>query len=143
MRFTATLELHGKTATGIRVPDEVVQALAAGNRPAVVVTLNGHAYRTTVAKMGGRFLVPVAADVRTAAAVAAGDELDVGIELDTAPRTVDVPDALAVALSAAGVRDAFDAWSGSRRKEAARSIDDAKTDATRERRIAKVIESLS
>ncbi len=142
MRFTATLELHGKTATGICVPDEVVEGLGGGNRPAVAVTLGGHAYRTTVARMGGRFLVPVAADVRAAAGVAAGEELAVEIELDIAPRTVEVPAVLDAALAAAGVRQAFDAWSFTKRKEAARSVEEAKTDATRERRIAKVVDAL-
>jgi Domain of unknown function (DUF1905) len=86
MRFRATVELGGKTATGIEVPEEVVTALSSGGRPPVSVTIGGHTYRTTVARMGGRYLVPLSAENRTAAGVAAGDQVDVDIEPDTAPR---------------------------------------------------------
>jgi bifunctional DNA-binding transcriptional regulator/antitoxin component of YhaV-PrlF toxin-antitoxin module len=140
MRFHATLELGGKTATGIHVPDEVVAALGSSRRPPVRVTLGQHTYRTTVASMRGRFMVPVAAAVREAAGVAAGDELDVEIELDTEPREVTVPDDLAAALDACtGARERFAALAYSHRKEHVRAIEDAKTDATRQRRIAKAV----
>ena len=92
------VELHGQTATGIAVPQEVVVALGPGKRPAVVISIGGHSYRTTVAPMGGRFFVPLSAEHRKAAGVAAGDEVDVGIEPDTAPREVTVPADLAEAL---------------------------------------------
>jgi hypothetical protein len=140
MRFHATLELGGKTATGIHVPDEVVAALGSSRRPPVRVTLGQHTYRTTVASMRGRFLVPVSAAVREAAGVAAGDELDVEIELDTAPREVTVPGDLAAALAGCpGARARFDRLAYSHRKEHVRAIEDAKTDATRQRRIAKTV----
>ncbi|HEY1487507.1 MAG TPA: DUF1905 domain-containing protein, partial [Micromonosporaceae bacterium] len=100
MNFTAVLQLNGKSATGIQVPDEVVAELGAGKRPAVVVTINGYAYRSTVARMGGVFMLPVRAEVRAGAGVAAGEELDVRIELDTEPRTVTAPADLAAALDA-------------------------------------------
>jgi Domain of unknown function (DUF1905) len=100
VRFTATLELNGRTATGIEVPSAVVAGLGGGRRPAVVVTLRSYSYRTTVASMGGRFLIPVSAAVRAAAGVAAGDVLDVDIAADTAPRTVPVPPDLAAAVDA-------------------------------------------
>ncbi len=144
MRFHATLELGGKTATGIHVPDEVVAALGSGRRPPVRVTLGDHTYRTTVASMGGRYLVPVAAAVREAAGVAAGDELDVEIALDTQPREVAVPGDLAAALDGSpGARERFDRLAYSRRKEHVRAIEDAKTDATRQRRIVKAVEALT
>lgn len=140
MRFRATLRLNGKTATGIEVPPEVVTGLGAGKRPAVKVTLNEHTYRTTVAPMGGRFFLPVSADVRGASGVTAGDELDVGIELDTEPRTVEVPDDLAAALGAVpGARAAFDALSYTNRRQYVESVNGAKAAATRERRIAKCV----
>jgi len=140
MRFHATLELGGKTATGIHVPDEVVAELGSGRRPPVRVTLGEHTYRTTVASMGGRYLIPVAAAVREAAGVAAGDELDVEIELDTEPREVAVPDDLAAALAERpGARERFDRLAYSHRKEHVRAIEDAKAPATRERRIAKAV----
>src|SRR5690242_1887024 len=133
MRFRAVLELGGKTATGIAVPAEVVERLGAGRRPAVAVTLGSHTYRTTIASMGGRFLVPVSAAVREAAGVAAGDELDVGIELDTAPRTVDPPGELAAALAADPLAQAgWDASSFSHQREHADAIAAAKKAETRE-----------
>jgi len=99
MRFHSTVELGGKTATGIAVPGEVVAALGVGKRPPVRVTVGGHCYRTTVASMDGRFFVPLNADNRSAAGVAAGDEVDVEIVTDTAPREISVPDDLAEALT--------------------------------------------
>jgi hypothetical protein len=144
MRFHATLELGGKSATGIHVPDEVVAALGSSRRPPVRVTLGRYTYRTTVASMGGRFLVPVSAAVREAAGVAAGDELDVEIELDTEPREVAVPDDLAAALDARpGARERFDELAYTHRKEHVRAIEDAKTAPTRERRIAKTVAAVA
>ena len=143
MRFRATLETNGRTATGIEVPTSVVDALAAGKRPPVRVTLHEHTYRTTVARMGGRFLVPVSAEVRKAAGVIAGDELDVGIELDDAPRTVDVPADLAAALAEApAAAQAWEKLAYTHQKEWARSVDDAKKPETRARRIAAAVEAL-
>ena len=143
MRFRATLETNGRTATGIEVPTSVVDALAAGKRPPVRVTLHEHTYRTTVARMGGRFLVPVSAEVRKAAGVIAGDELDVGIELDDAPRTVDVPADLAAALAEApAAAQAWEKLAYTHQKEWARSVEDAKKPETRARRIAAAVEAL-
>jgi Bacteriocin-protection, YdeI or OmpD-Associated/Domain of unknown function (DUF1905) len=143
VRFRATLETNGRTATGIEVPTSVVDALAAGKRPPVRVTLHEHTYRTTVARMGGRFLVPVSAEVRKAAGVTAGDELDVGIELDDAPRTVDVPADLAAALAEApAAAQAWEKLAYTHQKEWARSVEDAKKPETRARRIAAAVEAL-
>ena len=77
MRFRATLESNGKTATGIRVPPEVVAALGTSKKPAVRVTIAGHTYRSTIASRSGRYLVGVSAENRELAGVAAGDELGV------------------------------------------------------------------
>src|SRR5438128_766918 len=98
VRFRSQVELGGKTATGIAVPDEVVAALGSGKRPAVRVTVGGHSYRTTVAPMGGRYFVPLSAKNREAAAVAAGEDVDVDIELDTEPRALTLPRDLDEAL---------------------------------------------
>ncbi len=142
MRFSAVLRLHGKTATGIEVPDEVVEALGGGRRPAVSVTIGGHTYPSTIARMGGIYLLPVAKEHREAAGVAAGQEVDVEVTLDAAPRQIDVPDDLATALAAEpGLREAFDALAASQRKEHVRAVTDAKTEATRERRLAKVLDA--
>ena len=141
MRFRATVELSGRTATGIPVPDEVVAALGAGKRPAVHVTVAGHRYRSTIAPMGGRSFVPLAAEHRTAAGVAAGDEVDVVLEPDTEPRTVTVPDDLAAALDD-DTRRAFDALSYSNRRRHVLAVEGAKAAETRARRIAKVVAEL-
>ena len=138
-RFTAIVELHGKTATGIEVPAAVVAALGSGKRPAVTVTIGGTSFRTTIGSMGGRTMIPVSAERREAAGIAAGDEVQVDLELDTAPREVEVPDDLAAALEAAGARAAFDALAPSHRKEHVRAITEAKAPETRQRRIDKAV----
>ena len=143
MRFRTTLELHGKTATGIEVPDDVVAALDAGKRPAVRVTVNGHTWRSTVAVMGGRNLVGVSAENRAAAGVSAGDVLDVELVLDTEKREVEVPADLAAALAAApDAAAAFAALSYSNKSRHVLSVERAKTEETRARRIAKAVSDL-
>lgn len=143
MRFRATLELGGKTATGIEVPADVVDALGAGKRPPVNVTINGHTYRSTVASMGGRYLLPVSAEHRTAAGVQAGDEVDVDIRLDTAPRVVEAPPDLRAALDQdPKARERWNALSYSHQRRHVLAIEEAKAAATRERRVAKAVEML-
>mgnify|MGYP003680146640 CR=1 FL=1 len=141
--FTTTLQLARKTATGIEVPPEIVDALGGGKRAAVTVSIDGYAYRSTIASMGGRFLIPVAGEHREAAGLSAGDTVEVVLELDTAPRTVDVPDDLAAALAEAGVRDAFDALSPSAQKAHVTSVTGTAVAETRARRVAKAVSSLS
>jgi hypothetical protein len=141
--FSATLELAGKTATGMTVPAEVVERLGAGKRPPVKVTVNGHTWRSTIAVMGGRYMLGVAAEHRAGAGVAAGDTLKVALELDAAPRTVDVPSDLANALKAAGVTEAFEGLSFTHRKEHVRAVEEAKKPETRQRRIEKAVEMVT
>ena len=107
MRFHARIELDGKTATGIRVPAAVVESLGAKKRVPVRVTIGGHSYRSTIAPMGGEFLIPVSAENRKGAGVVAGDEVDVDIEVDTEPREVAVPADLAEAMAGDGAASAF------------------------------------
>jgi hypothetical protein len=143
MMFHGTLDLHGKTATGISVPDEIIDALGGGKRPPVVVTIGGHTFRTTIAPMGGQFLLGLNAENRAAAGAAAGDELDIEIALDTTPREVTVPDDLAAALvSDERASATFDGLSYTHRKEWVRWIEEAKKAETREARLAKTVESL-
>ena len=143
MRFHTTLLQAGKTATGIRVPDEVVEALGAGRRPPVRVTINGYTYRSTIAVMGSEYMVGVNADNRVGAGVAGGDEVDVDIELDTAPREVSVPADLSTALDAdPKARATFDALSYSNKSWHVLQLEGAKTDETRGRRLAKSVEAL-
>ncbi len=143
MRFRATIQLGGKTATGIRVPAEVVAALGPSKRPAVRVTIKGYTYRSSVASLGGEFMLPVSAEVREHAGVAAGDEVDVDIELDTEPREVAVPPDFAEALDRdADARRHFDGLSYSHKLRHVVSIEQAKTAETRQRRIDKAVSML-
>jgi hypothetical protein len=137
MNFRATIELGGRTATGIPVPAEVVESLGAGKRPAVRVTIGSHLYRSTIAPRGGRFMLPISAENRTAAGVAAGDEVDVGVELDTAPREITAPSDLAAALEGDdGARRFFDGLSYSQKQWHVLRVEGAKKPETRQRRIA-------
>jgi hypothetical protein len=143
MRFHTTILQGDKTATGIRIPDEIVEALGAGKRPPILVTINGYTYRNTVAVYGGEYLVGVSAEHRAGAGVAGGDEVDVDIQLDTAPREVTVPADFAAALAAEPeVRRTFDGLSYSNKSWHVLQIEGAKTDETRQRRIAKSVEVL-
>ena len=143
MRFRTTILQSDKTATGIQVPEEIVTALGSGKRAKVLVTINGHTYRNSVAPMGGVYMVGVSADVRQAAGVAGGDTVDVDIELDTAPRVVSVPDDLVAALDATPeARRTFESLSYSNKSWHVLQVEGAKTDETRQRRIAKSVEAL-
>lgn len=144
MNFRTVLLQAGKTATGIEVPEEVVSALGSGKKPAVSVTINGNfTYRSTVAVMDGRYLISVSAERREAAGVQAGDEIDVNLELDTAPREVVVPEDFSNALDAdPAARAFFDGLSYSNRLRHVLSIEGAKTEETRLRRIEKSVSSL-
>ena len=143
MRFTTTLAKgESKNVVGIVIPPEVVTALGGGKRPPVKVTINGYTYRSTVAVMGGDFMVGVAAEHRQKAGVSGGETLEVQIELDAAPRTVELPADLAAALTESGAMAAFDALAPSYRKEHVRNVNDAKTDDTRRRRIEAVTQKV-
>ncbi len=143
MRFHTTVLQTGKTAAGIQIPEKIVTARQSGKRPKVLVTINGYTYRSSVAPMGGVFMVGVSSTVREAAGVAGGEEVDVDIELDTAPREVTVPDDLAAALDAApAARTTFEGLSYSNKSWHVLQIEGAKTDETRQRRIGKSVEAL-
>jgi len=143
--FTSpVLKDENVNATGLRVPAESIAELGAGKKPKVKITLNGYTYRSTVAAYGDVFMLPLSAEHRNAAGVQAGDVVEVTLELDLEPRTVDVPEDLAAALAAQpGARDAFDKLSYTMRKEYARQVESAKAQETRERRIAKIVAQLS
>ena len=143
MKFRAIIELAGKTATGIEVPAAVVTKLGSSKKPAVRVTIKGNTYRSTVASMGGRFMLPISAEVREAASVAAKDKVDVDVELDTAPREVTVPPDFAHALSSdVAARRFFEGLSFSNKQRIVIAIESAKTPETRERRITKSVAAL-
>ena len=141
MEFRTTVVQSGKTATGLQVPDDVVEALGGGKRPPVTVTLGGYGYRTTVAPMGGAFWIPLAAEHREAAGVQAGQEVDVQVELDTAPRETPLPEDLAAALDE-DARAFVDGLAPSHRKEGVRWVEEAKKPETRAARVEKTAEAL-
>ena len=108
------------------------------------VTINDHTYPSSVVQTSGRYMFPVSAQVRSAAAVAAGDMVEVNLVLDTSPRTVTVPDDLAAALDAApGTRQAFETLSYTNKKRHVHAVEGAKATQTRQRRIAKIIDELT
>lgn len=139
--FSTTLLQTGNNV-GIEVPESVVLGFDAGKRVPVTVEIAGYSYASTIAVMGGRYLIPLSASHRKAAGVAGGETHEVTLEHDTSTRDTPVPDDLAAALDASGGRAAFDALAPSRRKEAVRKVEEAKAAATRERRITAVVDSL-
>jgi hypothetical protein len=143
MRFKTTLDSAGKNAAGFRVPREIVEALGKGKRPPVVVTINGYAYRNTVAVYGDEYLIGVAQEHRGPAGVKPGDHIEVDLELDTAPREVEVPADFAAALeSSPDAKRFFDSLSYSNKRRITLSIEGAKSAETRQRRIDTSIERL-
>lgn len=143
MKFNTVVELGGKTATGIRVPAEIVEKLDSGQRPRVYVTINDYTYRSSIAPYTGDYFIPVSAAVREAAEIAAGDQIEVSVRLDTDPREVEVPEDLAAALAAnPEAAKFFESLSYSNKRRIVLPIEDAKTAETRQRRIDKSVEKL-
>jgi hypothetical protein len=143
VRLTTTLVARGPAAA-IVLDDEQVAAVGEGARRFPVrATVNGYSWRTTVATMHGETLLGLNRAVRESAGVQAGDAVEVAIELDTAPREVDVPEALARALAGDPVaKAAFEALAFTHRKEYARWVGDAKRQETRDRRVTRALEML-
>lgn len=143
MKFRARVQLGGKSATGIEVPADVVSRLSAGKRPPVLVTINGHTYRSTVAPMGGVFMIPLSAENRSLAKVSAGEEVGVELELDTRPREVSVPHDLQDALDLdAEAKRFFEGLSYSNKQRIVLSVEGAKTAETRQRRVSQAVSAL-
>lgn len=143
LSFHTAILQGDKTATGIQVPDAIVERLGAGKRPPVRVTINGYTYRSSIASLGGKFMLGVSAEHRKGAGVAGGNEVDVDIELDTEPRNVNVPPDFASALEAdAKAKRFFEGLSYSKKQRFVLPLEDAKTVETRQRRIDKAISML-
>jgi hypothetical protein len=142
MRFQTIIFLEGNN-TGIEVPPEIVEALGRGKRPAVNVAVNGFSYRSTVAPMGGKYLIPLSAARRKEAGVSGGQSVEVELSLDEAPRDVEVPPDFAALLAEdATAKSFFDGLSYSNKLRHVLSIKDAKTPETRQRRVEKALEML-
>lgn len=143
--FRTTLWPGGGNNVGIVVPEEVVLGFDRGKRVPVVVTVDGaYSYRNTITRMGGQYLISFNAETRKATGRGAGDEVEVALEVDDQPRTVEPPEALAAAL--ADNPDAAKAWSAlsySKQRQHAESVAGAKTEETRQRRLAKTLDALT
>lgn len=143
MKFVAKLELSKKTATGIQVPDEMVEALGGGKKPAVKVTIGSYTYRTTIGSMGGKYMLPVSKENREGAGIQAGDEIEIELELDTEPREVNVPADFEEAINRhEEARRFFEGLSYSNKRRFVLNIEGAKSAETRQRRIEKSVELL-
>jgi hypothetical protein len=144
VKFRAKILQSGKTAAGIEVPAKVVTALGTSKRPPVRATINGFTYRTSVASMGGKFMLGVPPEFREGAKVAAGDTVEIDLELDTQPREVAIPPDLASALARdAGAKKFFDGLNYSNQRRLVMAIEAIKSPEARERRIGKTVEQLS
>lgn len=144
MKFRTTIRQSGKTATGIELPPEVLAALGAGKKPPVKLTVNGYMYRSTVATIDGRPMVGLSAEHRAASGLQGGDEVEVEVELDTAPRDVQLPPEFKAALDAEPrAMERFARLSNSLKRYHVDQIAGAKSDETRQRRIEKSIAALA
>lgn len=139
--YRTTMLLAGRN-TGIPVPPEVLEQLGAGKRPGVAVVVNGYRYASTVGAMGGRSLIPFSAEHRAASGIAGGDDIEVELIVEDAPRDIPVPDDLGSALADAGATAAFAALAPSRRKAHVVAVTGAKAAETRERRIRGIVDGL-
>lgn len=140
MKIRTPLVLSGKTSTGVRIPDEVVEALGNSRKPAVKATVNGHTWRSSIAFMGGEFWLGISADNREAAGVKAGDVIEVDLELDTEPRVLKIPADLTEALEREPEAKAyFESLSYSNKRRHVLAIEGAKAAETRQRRIDKSV----
>jgi hypothetical protein len=142
MKFKTTILQTGNN-TGIEVPPDVVEGLGGGKKPAVAVTIGSFSYRSSIAVMGGKFLIPLSAERRAESGLKGGDAVEVELALDDKPREVTVPDDLAAALAGdAGAKTFFEALSYSNKLRHVLSVTDARTPETRQRRIDKVLEMM-
>jgi hypothetical protein len=143
LKFKTVLLTAGKTATGIKIPPEIIEKLNAGKKPPIKVTINGFTYRSTVAVMGGDYMVGVSAENREGARVKGGDKIEVTIELDTEPRVLVLPAEFKKVLDKnAKAKKVFESLSISKQKVHVLPIASAKTDETRKRNIDKAITAL-
>lgn len=144
MKFKASIkQAEGSSATGIEIPDKVLEALGAGKKPPVKLTVNGYAYRSTVATVSGKYMVGFSADHRAASGLKGGDPVEIEIQLDTEPRTIEVPADFQAALNAdPRARETFDKLSNSLKGYHVSQVTGTKNPETRQRRIEKSIATL-
>jgi hypothetical protein len=140
LKFSTVLLQGAKTATGIKIPDDIIEKLGGGKKPLVKVTINNYTYRSAVAVMGGVFMVGVSAENREGAKVKGGDPIEVTIELDTEERVVEVPIELQEFLNQnVEAKQFFDSLSNSKKKVLTLPIFASKTEATKTKNMDKAI----
>lgn len=142
LTLQTTLAARGPAAAIVLTDDQVAELGTARTAP-VTVTIAGRTARLRLARMGGENLIGMSKAARAQLQVQIGDLVEVTVAADRAERTVDVPAELSEALAEGGLTEAFTAWSYSRRKEAARSVTEAKAAETKARRVAKVLDQLT
>jgi hypothetical protein len=143
IQLRTRLEPRGPAAAVVLDDAQVAEVGEGARRFPVVATVNGYTWRTSVARMGGEFLVGLNREVRQGAGVEAGDEVDVALELDSAPREVEVPTALATALAGdPQAKAAFESMAFTHRKEYARWVAEAKREETRQRRVQQALDMI-
>ena len=143
LSFTTQVQARGPAAAVVLDDDQVAAIGEGPRRFPVVATVNGYTWRTSVARMKGEFVVGLSREVRQGAGVKAGDEVEVTVALDVAPREVEVPAALAEALAADPEAAAlFDRMAFTHRKEYARWVAEAKKEETRQRRVQQAVEMI-
>lgn len=142
LTLQTTLAARGPAAAIVLTDDQVAELGTARTAP-VTVTIAGRTARLRLARMGGENLIGMSKAARAQLQVQIGDLVEVTVAADRAERTVDVPAELSEALAEGGLTEAFAAWSYSRRKEAARSVTEAKAAETKARRVAKVLDQLT
>ncbi len=143
MKIDAIVLATGGNTTGIEIPQAAMEELAGGRRPGGHVTINGFSYRTSIASMGGKYLLPVSAERRAAAGLKVGDRVELDLTLDQAAREIVVPADLAAALAAEpAARAVFDGLAYGHKQRHLLPIEAAGTPETRARRIAKAVETL-
>lgn len=140
--FHTTILQFGNNS-GIQVPEDVIEKLGGGKKPLVNVIVNNYQYRSAVASMGGKFMISFSSEHRKASGIQGGNEVDITLSLDLEPRTVEIPKDLEAALTEANALAAFNKSAPSMKKEYVRQVESAKSQETRERRIAKIVEKLS
>jgi hypothetical protein len=139
VEFDTTVTASGNN-TGIIVPDDLIERLGAGRRPAVLVNVNGYEYRNTVGVMGGKHMISISAVVRKDTGLKGGDPIHVTLTLADTPREVEIPDDLAAALAADADAGAFfSGLSNSLQRYHVDNINGAKSAETRQRRMKKAI----
>lgn len=143
MRLRTVINSAGRSAAGIVVPDDFVEALGGGRRPKVRVTARDYTFRTSIAPMGGVFMMPITNETRAASGLVPGEVADFEIRLDTEPREVAVPADLVQALARDdAARAAFERLSYSNKRRLTMPIEAIKGPEARARRVERTVAEL-